>query len=105
MSDAPTPSRDPRLEIPEVLRTPVKKPELPTTSAGRSGGNSLGDVGIAIAIGIDFLGVLGAGALVGYFLGKWLGAAPIGLVSGVGLGFVWATFRIIKRLNAQDRKK
>lgn len=101
--DEHQPPKDPRLEIPEVLRTPVKKPELPKTKIG-TGGMALGEVGTALAIGIDFLSTFVAGAALGWLIDRWLGSAPAGLLIGLGAGFVGGTVRLLRRLNKEDRR-
>lgn len=95
---------DPRLEIPEVLRRPVEHPSKhPKPAAGTQSG--LGDLGKALAIGLDFLFTAAAGGVVGYFVDRWLGSAPTGLLIGLGIGFAAGTVRLIQRSTAEDRKR
>ena len=102
MSDAPGPPRDPRLEIPEVLRTPVKKPALPSTRVGPDVG-SLGEIGKAVAIGVDFLCTFGAGVGLGWGVDWYFKTSPVGLLVGLGLGFLGGTFRLLHRLNKDEQ--
>lgn len=96
MSESP---RDPRLEIPEVLRTPVKKPQLPKAAGPSLAG--LGELGIALAIGIDFLATAVAGGALGWAVDYFARSSPVGLVVGLLLGFLVGTVRLIRRLNKQ----
>lgn len=102
----PGATRDPRLEIPEVLRTPVQRPEsMQATSKSKEGG--LGFLGIAKAWGtaLDFLFTIFAGAALGWLFDKWQGTAPKGLMIGCGLGFVLAFIRIVRSTMKQERKE
>jgi predicted MFS family arabinose efflux permease len=80
------PSRDPRLEIPQALRDPVKHPSLdPRKPSVMSG--SIGEAGTALAIGIDFLVIVGwdVHAFVVPTLGhaRGLSATAIGTIYGL----------------------
>lgn len=94
--------RDPRLEIPEILRKPVdhpslrRKPVSPVTSG-------LSDLGKALAVGLDFLFTIAAGGGIGWFADYTWGSSPYGVMVGLGIGFVAATYRIIERTNREDR--
>lgn len=101
--DAPRPARDPRLEIPEILRTPVDHPSLHRKPPGTSGVAAFGDVSKALAIGLDFLFVGIAAAVLGWLADRWLGSSPIGLLIGLCAGFAAGTYRLIARLQAEDR--
>jgi F0F1-type ATP synthase assembly protein I len=99
---APPSADDPRLAIPEVLRTPVDHPSLrPKPRSASSTG--LEDLGKALAIGIDFLATTAAGGALGYLIDYWQGWYPYGLLTGLALGFIAATARIIQRANREDR--
>lgn len=100
------PRTDPRLEIPELLRTPVDHPAARRIREGKSasqlGGNSasgMGDAAKALAIGLDFLVSAAAGGFLGWLIDRWLGSSPMGMVIGLGVGFAAGTVRLIQRLN------
>lgn len=95
-----SPPRDPRLEIPAVLRDPPPPP--PAKPAGAIGSN-IGEIGIALAIGVDFLVVVAAGAGLGWLADTQLGWSPWGIMTGIGLGFIGGLFRLIHRLGKDDR--
>lgn len=99
---SPPPARDPRLEIPEILQKPVElkhtvNPQLPKPVTG------MGDLGKALAIGLDFLFTIAAAGLLGYLLDRWQGWSPYGLLIGLGIGFFAAVVRILQRLNRDER--
>jgi ATP synthase protein I len=106
MSDTPG-DTDPRLEIPEVLRTPVKKPDFPETRrpTAAAGGSGFQDLGKALSIGLDFLFTIGAGGGLGWLLDRWRGWTPYSLMIGLALGFAAATVRIIQRSDREDRAR
>ena len=97
------PRRDPRLEIPEVLR---ERPVSHAKSEGKRGpiGGNIGELGMALAIGVDFLVVACAGGGLGWFLDQRFGWSPWGLLIGICLGFGGGLYRLIKRLEKQDRE-
>lgn len=99
----PPSADDPRLAIPEVLRTPIKHPSLEPKPAPAAL-SGLGDLGKALAIGLDFLFSIAAAGLVGYLLDRWQGWSPAGLLIGLGVGFAAATVRILQRLNREEAK-
>ncbi len=99
---APPRPRDPRLEIPEILRERPPGAETPTPKPA-SLGNTMGELGFALAIGIDFLVVAAAGGAGGWFLDRQFGWSPWGLMVGIFVGFAGGLFRLIKRLEMQDR--
>ena len=87
-------------EIPEVLRKPVDRPR--PVSNGGSALSGMGELGKALAIGLDFLFTIGAAGLLGYLLDRWQGWSPYGLLIGLAVGFLAATVRIIQRSNRED---
>ncbi len=104
--DRPTekpPSGDPRLEIPQVLREPVRHTSLEPRKPSVLGG-SIGEAGLALAIGIDFLVVIAAGAGLGWLADRQFGWAPFGLVAGLAVGVVGGLIRLIHRLSKQDTR-
>ena len=96
-----TPGRDPRLEIPEILRRPVehpsKNPKPPSTMS-----TSVGEIGTALAIAIDFLVMIAAGGAAGWLLDRWLGWSPYGIVIGSIVGFVVGLIRLLQRVSRDD---
>jgi ATP synthase protein I len=101
LPDAPDPDNPP--QIPELLRTPVQRPASMTPKPSALSG--FGDIGRALAIGLDFLFAAAAGGFVGYLIDRWLGSLPTGTVVGAGLGFLAGTVRLIQRLNRDDPAK
>lgn len=96
------PPRDPRLEIPEILREPAAGTGKPSPKPD-SIGNTMGEMGFALAIGIDFLVVAAAGGGAGWFIDRQFGWSPWGLLIGISIGFGGGLFRLIKRLEKQER--
>ncbi len=101
----PTEMRDPRLEIPEVLRTPVKRPVLPSdrkfTPTPRGSGG-LADLAKALTLGLDFLFIIAAGGFFGWLFDQWRGTGHAGVVTGLAVGFLAGTYRLLRRLNRDD---
>ena len=54
------------------------------------------------AIGIEFIGAVLAGGLLGWFLDRWLGTAPWLMIVLLGLGFAAGTRNVIKRTGQFD---
>lgn len=95
--------RDPRLEIPEILRTPVEHPsQRPKKPSVLSG--SVGEAGIAMAIAIDFLVMVAAGTGLGWLADRRFGWGPYGLLIGLTLGFAVGLVRLLYRLSKDDAK-
>lgn len=101
------PGHDPRLEIPEILRTPIDHPSkhAPKPSKVASSMGGLGDLSKALAIGLDFLFTTAAGGAVGWGIDYWQKWSPYGLLIGGIIGFTFATVRMLKRLNKEDAPK
>jgi|GEM_PF-1395890 len=93
---------DPRLEIPEILRKPVEHPAL-NRPKPKMESLGLGELGAALAMGIDFLATTAAGGAIGWGIDHWRNSSPYGLLVGVLVGFGFATVRIIQRSNAADK--
>ncbi len=108
MSESGPPSSgDPRLEIPEVLRTPVKKPDYDPTygdKASRPNNDDVRGMGRAWAIAMDFVFTILAGLLLGWGFDKWRGTAPWGLLGGLVVGFVAAFVVILKQSAKEERR-
>lgn len=98
----PPPARDPALEIPEILRTPVRKPEMPGTQL--PGGASVSGAGVGFAMAFDFIGSIGAGTLLGWLADRWFGSLPIGTLVGLALGFAGAMIRIMRQAARAERR-
>jgi F0F1-type ATP synthase assembly protein I len=103
-----TPARDPRLEIPEILRTPVRQSQFDPVVGSKEGGAKkeaidTAGMGRAWAMALDFVFTVLAGALVGYLLDRWQGWLPIGTLVGLVLGFVSGFIRIIRATQRQER--
>lgn len=104
MADTSPSGGDPRLEIPEILRTPVKKPSMldeydrikHESKAPRETDSTRQAVGWAIAM--NFVWTLAATGLFGWAIQKWLwpAAAPWPLVVGLILGIVVGMVRFIR---------
>lgn len=103
-SDA-RPGRDPRLEIPDVLREPVNHPSLRPRESTFPAVAAVGEIGKALAIGLDFFFVGAAGAVLGWLIDRWLGTDPFGLLIGLAVGFLGGTFRLVHRLGREDAKQ
>jgi F0F1-type ATP synthase assembly protein I len=97
------PSRDPRLEIPQALRDPVRHasldPKKPSVMSG-----SIGEVGTALAIGIDFLVIVAAGGGLGWLADRQFGWGPAGVIVGSVVGMAAGLGRLIHRLSKEDQK-
>jgi len=55
-----------------------------------------------IQLGYGFLGALLAGTALGYFVDRWLGSAPWGLIIGFVLGFASGLYGLYVALMRQD---
>lgn len=102
---------DPRLEIPEVLRTPVRQSTVdPVTgnplSGGstRSGGFDAAGMGRAWAMGFDFVFTVVAGVVLGLGADYLLKSSPVGVLAGVALGFASGLIRMIRSANRQNAR-
>jgi ATP synthase protein I len=93
--EPPPPDVDPRLEIPEILRAPVRQPEPPPEPP-----QSWGQAAAAWGIALDFVFTIIAGAALGWLIDWWLKSSPWGVLGGLALGFVTAFVRIVKRTQA-----
>ena len=51
-------------------------------------------LGFGLRIGAEFVSALLVGGGLGWLIGRWLGAVPVGILSGLLLGFAAAVFRV-----------
>ena len=51
-------------------------------------------LGFGLRIGAEFVSALMVGGGLGWLVGRWLGAVPVGILTGLLLGFVAAVFRV-----------
>lgn len=113
MSDEHDPSqpphRDPRLEIPQVLRTPVRKADLSPMQGGPATGQStspeVAGAGRAWATAMDFVFTILAGALLGWLADRWRHSIPLWTMVGLALGFVTAFIRIVRATQREERDR
>lgn len=114
MSDAPeptpppdaSPGRDPRLEIPEVLRTPIRKPDynpMYGDTGDRPNTTDLSAASRAWVTALDFVFTIIAGALVGWLADKWRHSLPLWTMVGLAIGFVTAFIRIVRATQREER--
>lgn len=94
------PTPEPSLEIPEALRTPVRRPELPGAAKGNISG-----LGVGVAMAMDFVGSIGGGAVLGYLFDRWQATLPTGTLVGLSLGFVAAMIRIVRTSQRSEREE
>jgi F0F1-type ATP synthase assembly protein I len=104
----PEPPRDPRLEIPESLRTPIRKPDYDPVygdKASRPKTDDLSNVGRGWAIALDFVFTILAGAGLGWLIDRWRHSLPLWTMVGLGLGFVTAFIRIVRATQREELKE
>ncbi|HVU63151.1 MAG TPA: hypothetical protein VHC70_04195 [Phycisphaerales bacterium] len=96
--------KDPRLEIPEVLRRPVPKPEAlkdyerAERAAKKSRVSDEAKQATGWAIAMDFVWTFAAAGLIGWAIQKWAwpAAAPWPLLVGLLVGIVAGMVRFIR---------
>jgi len=64
----------------------------------------MAELGKSLAIGLDFLWMLLAGAGLGWLADRARGQGHVGLLVGMGLGFLAGTWRLLARLNKPESK-
>ncbi len=112
----PNAARDPRLDIPEVLRRPVEPSNYDPVYGDRAGRGSgkrgpragpgdFASVGKAWGVAGNFVFTIIAGALVGWLIDRWRGSLPVATLIGLGLGFATAFIRIIRQTQREEREE
>ncbi len=83
-------------DIPDSLRQSAQPNKTaPTNLAG---------IGKGWALALDFVGSILAACLIGYLIDRWQKCSPWGTICGLGIGFAYAIYRILKQSAAEDRK-
>lgn len=98
--------RDPRLEIPEILRRPVEPSNYDPVYGSQSSRPTTPELAGAVkawAIALDFVVTIIAGAGLGYLADRWLHTLPAGTLIGLALGFGAAFVRIVRATQRQER--
>ncbi|MBL8763681.1 MAG: AtpZ/AtpI family protein [Phycisphaerae bacterium] len=102
LPDAPGASPDPRLEIPELLRSPVARPASMRTSDASP--TSFAETAKAWGIAMDFVFTTIAGLLLGWLADRYLAAGSgAWVLIGLALGLVTAFVRIVRATQRQER--
>jgi len=102
------PRGEPDLEIPAVLRTPVRRPDVPGVPGKANGkqggvGGLVSNLGAGYGLAMDFLGLIGGGAFLGWLVDRWRHSLPIGVLVGLGVGFLAAMIRIVRQSQKSER--
>lgn len=84
-------------EIPESLRKAAR-------GGTRESPSGLAGVGKGWAMALDFVGSIIAAWLIGFLIDRWQKTAPWGSLIGLGVGFAYAIYRILKQTKAEERK-
>lgn len=101
-ADPPEPG-DPRLEIPEVLRTPVRKPEHYGTPRMGPSVADWGDTARAWGLALEFVFSTVGALVLGYLIDRWAGTTPRWSFIGLALGLVLAFVRIVRHTQRQQK--
>jgi hypothetical protein len=102
---APHSQRDPRLEIPELLRTPAPKAAYDPVYGRRSprqGSPQFVGAARAWATALDFVFMVLVGAGLGWLVDYWRHSLPVWTMVGLGVGFISAVVRIIRATRDQE---
>lgn len=93
MPSLPTPP-----SIPSTLQGGArpKEPKEQSTTAG------LSEMGRAWGVAFEFMITIGAGGAGGWAYDHYRGTNPTGLMVGLGVGFAWAFYRIVRFMMKQD---
>lgn len=84
-------------EIPDSLRDSAR-------GGKASGPSNLAGIGKGWALALDFVGSILAACLIGYLIDRWQKCSPWGTLGGLGIGFAYAIYRILKQSAADDPK-
>lgn len=95
----PRPLRDPKLEIPEVLRQPA--PVTRRFHRSRTPRNT-SQTARAFGIASEFIFSTLGGLVLGWLVDRWAGTKPWGTLIGLALGFVGGMIRVIQQSNRLD---
>ncbi|HLG86339.1 MAG TPA: AtpZ/AtpI family protein [Alphaproteobacteria bacterium] len=85
---------------PKDLEEQIAKARARGTDSGPEGRKSAPEqeidlaLGFGLRIGAEFVSALMVGGGLGWLVGRWLGAMPIGILTGLLLGFVAAVFGV-----------
>jgi ATP synthase protein I len=85
---------------PKDLEERIAKARIRGADGGSDGRRSAPEqeidlaLGFGLRIGAEFVSALVVGGGLGWLVGRWLGALPVGILSGLLLGFVAAVFRV-----------
>lgn len=111
-----TDARDPSDEGAEAWQPSKPPPPIPTFAeipeslkeaarGGRKEGTSgLASIGKGWALALDFVGSIIAAWLIGFLIDRWQKTAPWGSLIGLGIGFAYAIYRILKQTLDEERK-
>ena len=102
MANTPDPEGDRRRieEIDARLKAARGKIEKPRPNNGVSSGMSHRQTGVAYRVMVDMIAGLLVGGFLGYWLDRWLGWAPYGLIGCLIVGFAagvnnaWRAIRV-----------
>lgn len=98
--DIPIPPPPPPL--PELLD---RAPSQHATHSDERGRTPMGDTARAWGIAMDFVVTVIGLALVGYFADRYLKSSPTWTVVGLGAGFAFALYKIIRRTLADEKRE
>jgi len=76
----------------------------PSPSGSVSNAESYRTLGFMWRIGSGFITAVVAGGGLGYFLDRWLGTAPIGLISLALLGFAAGVWNVWRTVNSNTMR-
>lgn len=100
--------RDPRLEIPEVLRKPVPQGNFDPvygSATHRPKPLNLEGAGRAWGTAMNFVFTIIAGLALGLAFDKWQKTIPWGTLIGLTIGFVAAFYQIVRQTQREERSK
>lgn len=85
-------------------------PEIPQSLKDAAGGrkevrSSLANVASGWGMAMDFVGTILACWLIGFGIDWWQKTSPWGSLVGLGVGFAYAIYRILKQSALEDKRK